>query len=89
MGTYSAVMRPDGTLFGQGQGVLMGAGGEMASWVGQGVGRFNPDGSISYRGALYYQSNTPRWSRLNGTTGVYEHDAAADGSVKTKTWEWK
>lgn len=37
-GTYWAVLRPDGTLYGEGQGILMGKGGEMATWVGQGNG---------------------------------------------------
>ena len=36
--TYESELRPDGTLFGTGQGVYMGAGGEMATWTGQGVG---------------------------------------------------
>jgi hypothetical protein len=37
-GTYVATMRPDGTLYGEGQGILMGKGGETATWTGQGVG---------------------------------------------------
>ena len=35
VGTYWAVVRPDGTLYGEGQGVVMGKGGEMASWGGK------------------------------------------------------
>ena len=31
--TYESELRPDGTLFGTGQGVYMGAGGEMATWT--------------------------------------------------------
>jgi hypothetical protein len=38
LGTYNSQMRPDGTVFGQGQGIVMGAGGEMATWKGHGVG---------------------------------------------------
>ena len=58
-GTYGAGMRGDGTLYGEGQAVVMGKGGEMATWVGQGVGTFKQDGSVSYRGALYDQSASP------------------------------
>src|SRR6185295_4333812 len=53
MGTYWAVVRPDGTLYGEGQGVTMGKNGEMASWRGQGVGQFGKGGAVTYRGALY------------------------------------
>ncbi len=89
MGTYSSVARPDGTLFGQGQGVTMGKGGEMASWVGQGVGRFTANGGISFRGAVYYQSASPAWARLNSVAVRFEHDIAANGETHDQAWEWK
>jgi hypothetical protein len=38
--TYWGVLRPDGYIQGEGQGVIMGSGGEMATWTGNGVGRF-------------------------------------------------
>ena len=88
-GTYAAVMRGDGTLFGEGQGILMGAQGEMATWVGQGVGTVKPDGAVSFRGAIYYQSPTPKWARLNGIAGIYEYEVDAQGNTKAQLWEWK
>jgi len=88
-GTYWSVVRPDGTLYGEGQGVVMGAGGEMASWVGQGVGTIHKDGSVSYRGAVYYQSSAPKWSRLNSVAGVFEHEVDALGNTRSQLWEWK
>ena len=59
--TYVATMRPDGMLYGEGQGVLMGKGGEAATWIGQGIGTMKTDGSIIYRGACYYQIASPAW----------------------------
>jgi hypothetical protein len=47
--TYRGVLRPDGYIQGEGQGVVMGSGGEMATWTGNGVGRFAEGGSISWR----------------------------------------
>ena len=41
-GTYWSVVRPDGTLYGEGQGVVMGKDGDMATWIGQGVGTPSP-----------------------------------------------
>jgi len=66
MGTYITITRPDGTLFGEGQGVVMTDDGEMAAWKGHGVGRFTGHGSaVSWRGARYCQTNSPKLARLN------------------------
>ena len=89
MGTYESIMRADGTLFGQGQGVQMSPQGDHASWVGQGVGTVNEDGGISYRGAIYLDSPSEAWAPLNGVAIVFEYDTSADGSVKGTFWEWK
>jgi hypothetical protein len=88
-GTYQAVVRGNGTLFGEGQGVLMGAKGELASWIGQGVGTFKKDGAVSYRGTIYYQSASPKWSRLNRSAVVFEYEVDAQGNTKGDGWEWK
>ena len=73
LATYVSSMRPDGTVYGEGQGVVRGAGGQMASWVGQGVGTLGRGQAISYRGAIYYQSQSPEWKRLNGVAAVFDH----------------
>ena len=46
-GTYVAAPRADGTLYGEGQGLLMTRDGEMATWKGQGVGKFVGGGAVS------------------------------------------
>ena len=89
IGTYWSVVRADGSLYGEGQGVLMGKGGEAATWVGQGVGAFKPDGGVSYRGAMYYQTATPAWSRLNSVAAVFEFEVDAQGNTRAQLWEWK
>jgi len=88
-GTYWAVMRPDGTLYGEGQGMSMGAGGEVATWVGQGVGTIKKDGAVSYRGALYYQTAAAKWARLNGIAVVFEYEVDAQGNTRSQLYEWK
>ncbi|MBW8830470.1 MAG: hypothetical protein JF606_13750 [Burkholderiales bacterium] len=88
-GTYIATMRPDGTLHGEGQGVLMGKGGEAATWTGQGIGTLKKDGSVSYRGAVYYQSASPAWARLNSIAGVFEYELDSQGNTRVQLWEWK
>jgi hypothetical protein len=87
--TYWAVMRPDGTLYGEGQGIITGAGGEMATWVGQGVGTIKKNGSVSYRGAVYYQTSAQAWMRLNSVAAVFEFDVDGQGNTRAQLWEWK
>jgi len=89
IGTYVSMIRPDGTLFGEGQGVARGKDGAMASWVGQGVGAFKPDGGVSYRGALFYQSPSSQWARLNSVAAIFEFEVDGQGNTKAQIWEWK
>jgi hypothetical protein len=50
VGTYLAVLR-EGVLHGEGQGIVTSKDGQgMASWTGQGVGRFTSPGKVSFRG---------------------------------------
>ncbi len=90
MGTYLSVTRPDGSLHGEGQGVIMTDDGEMASWQGQGVGRFTGHGTaVSWRGAVYYQTESERLGRLNGTAAVFEYDTDENGKTEANFFEWK
>lgn len=88
-GTYWAVVRPDGALYGEGQGVVMGRDGDVATWVGQGVGTIGKGGAVSYRGAVYYQTASAKWSRLNTVAAVFEYEVDAQGNSRSQLWEWK
>jgi hypothetical protein len=89
VGTYWSVIRPDGTVYGEGQGVLMGANGEAATWTGAGVGTLKKDGAASYRGAIYFQTATSAWIRLNSVAGLFEFELDTQGNAKSEIWEWK
>jgi hypothetical protein len=90
MGTYISVTRPDGTLFGDGQGVTMTEDGEMATWRGQGVGWFTGrGGAVSYRGAVYFQTTSERLARLNSMAVVFEYESDESGKTTAKDYEWK
>jgi hypothetical protein len=86
--TYCAGIRPDGSLYGEAQGLIIGKD-EQATYKASGVGKLLEGGAVSYRGALYYYSNTPKFSRLNSIAAVFEYEADADGNTKSKLWEWK
>lgn len=87
--TYWSVVRPDGTLYGEGQGIVMSKEGDLATWVGQGVGVINKDGSVSYRGAVYYQTSSPKWLRLNSVASIFEYEVDTEGNTRAQIWEWK
>jgi hypothetical protein len=89
IGTYSSQVRPGGFLFGEGQGVIMTKDGDGVSWVGQGTGHFKPTGGVSFRGAVYYETASPKLARLNGMAVIYEHETDASDNCSTKYWEWK
>jgi hypothetical protein len=88
-GTYWSVVRPDGTLYGEGQGIVMGKEGDLGTWTGQGVGTIKKDGAVSYRGAVYYQSSSARWSRLNSVAAIFEYEIDTQGNTRSQLWEWK
>jgi quercetin dioxygenase-like cupin family protein len=90
IGTYSAVTRPDGLLYGEGQGMITTKDGETAIWKGNGVGRPTGRGSaVSWRGAVYYQTSADHLKRLNGVAGIFEHEADENGNTIGRTYEWK
>jgi hypothetical protein len=67
----------------------MGKGGEMATWTGQGVGTSTKNGGVSFRGAIYLYSSSPKWQRLNAVAGVFEYEVDANDRFKGTIWEWK
>src|SRR5262249_27442123 len=87
--TYCAGIRPDGSLYGEAQGLVVGKAGEQATFRAQGVGRLLDGGAVSYRGASYYYSESPKLKRLNAIATVFEYEADSDGNTKSKLWEWK
>jgi hypothetical protein len=87
--TYWSEARPDGSLYGEGQAVVITQDGETATWRGQGVGKFLDGGAVSYRGAVYYSTASPKLARLNTVAVVFEFEVDANGNTREKSWEWK
>jgi hypothetical protein len=89
MGTYTSVIRPDGSVHGSGQGISMTEDGEAATWTGTGVGHFGPGGSVSYRGMLFFSTTSKKLARLNNACAAFEYEVDAKGGTVSKIWEWK
>ena len=88
-GTYWSELRADGTLYGEGQGVVMSKEGDIGTWKGSGVGTPTNDGGVRYRGAIYMQTTSPKWARLTSAALVFEHDVDAQGNSRSQFSEWK
>ena len=88
-GTYTSVVRADGTMHGEGKGAMFTADGEMIAWTGSGQGKLGPGGSVSYRGILYFQTSSQKLARLNSAPGVFEYEVDPEGKTRNKVWEWK
>jgi hypothetical protein len=89
MGTYTSVIRPDGSILGQGQGLSLTEDGEAITWTGTGVGKFGPGGAVSYRGMLFFQTASQKLARVNNACGAFEYEVDASGNTLSKIWEWK
>jgi hypothetical protein len=89
IGTYTSEVRPDGTIFGEGQGVIVTADGGMVSWKGMGTGVFRQGGAVGYRGSIHYFTASANLARLNSIAGVFEFEVDAEGNTHGKIWEWK
>jgi hypothetical protein len=88
-GSYTSVVRADGSVYGEGQGGVFTADGDMVAWKGSGQGKFGPGGSVSYRGILYFQTASQKLARLNSAPGVFEYEVDPEGKTRMKIWEWK
>jgi hypothetical protein len=89
MVTYTGRLRADGIIAGEGRGVLMGKGGEHATFTAQGVGKFTQNGGVSWRGMSFIQSAHPKWSRVNGIPAAWEYELDAQGNGHGTLHEWK
>src|SRR5438552_2901237 len=72
IGTYWSESRPDGSLYGEGQGVVLLQNGENATWKGAGAGTIKPGGAVSYRGPVYYSTASAALARRNKDAAVVE-----------------
>ncbi|MGA1981977.1 MAG: hypothetical protein ABSG84_05860 [Acidobacteriaceae bacterium] len=88
-GTYTSVIRADGSIFGEGLGLIMTQEGDGITWTGTGVGKFLPTGAISYRGMLFLRTTSVKLAGLNNACAAFEYEVAADATTTSKTWEWK
>jgi hypothetical protein len=91
IGTYWSSPRPDGVMYGEGQGVINTKdGSEMATWTGQGIGRFTSQGKMRFIGSIFFRtSSNGKLAFFNNLVGIFEFEADEQGNTSTKVWELK
>jgi hypothetical protein len=88
--TYWSKTRSDGSIHGEGKGIMTTKDGDVVNLIGNGAAKSRgSDGSVHYRGAIYFHTTSQKLSKLNGATGVHEYDVDAEGNTVARVWEWK
>lgn len=89
-GTYVSHALPDGSLYGEGQGIFMSKDGEAVAWKGQGLGILTAQGKVRFRGSLFFSTQSRgKLASMNNIVGVFEHEGDMEGNISSKVWEWK
>ena len=88
-GTYTSQIRPDGMVYGEGDGAFLSHDGDPVAYKASGLGRIREGGALSYRGIAYYKTTSQKLARLNTVPGVFEWEAEANGDIHGKIWEWR
>jgi hypothetical protein len=88
-GTYVQTVRPGGVLHGEAHNVMITANGEVADWLGGGVGRPTGPGFKSTYGAYgRFDSAHGALARLEAVATAIEYAVEEDGSYRWQMWEW-
>ena len=88
--TYVASPSSKGILHGIGRGVINTQDGEIATFTGEGIGRFDASGLLTWRGAIFFHTSSEgKLEFLNNKVGVFEAQVYSQGNFADKTWEWE
>jgi hypothetical protein len=88
--TYVASPSSKGILHGIGKGVINTQDGEIATFTGEGIGRFDASGLLTWRGAIFFHTSSDgKLEFLNNKVGVFEAQVDSQGNFTDKTWEWE
>jgi hypothetical protein len=90
LGSYTAEVRSDQTLTGDGHGVIITEDGDFVTWHGTGLGTLNgPGQGFSWNIAVHYKTSAPRLARLNNVIGLLEYITVDGVKSEMKTYQWK
>ncbi len=87
-GTFWAIIKEDGGLYGEGQGVIFTNDGEIVTYTAQGIGKIKGKGA-EWRVSVFFDTSSEKLARLNNIMGISEHEIDDEGNTIEKIWEWK
>ena len=88
--TYIAGPTSKGVIHGIGKGVINTQDGDIATFTGEGIGRFDTSSVLKWRGAIFFHTNSiGKLEFLNDVVGIFEAEVDTSGNFTDKTWEWK
>ncbi len=88
--TYTQLTRPDGSIYGQGQGVMTTQDGDVLHLIGHGSAKTPPPGGTTlFRVMVHFHTASDKYADLNGSAAAGEYDVDSDGNTVNKFWEWK
>lgn len=87
IGTFWAIMKPDGTFYGDGKGIDTANNGEMATWTTQGIGNVTSDNKIRLQGSVFHNANPQGELKfLNNKVGYIQVEINSQGKSSSKFW---
>lgn len=90
LGTYSATLYTNGSLYGEGNGISTTTNGEFVTWTAIGKGNTNPQGDIRFEGSLFLRTaSTGELSYLNNKVAFFEYQVDGQGNTSAEVWEVK
>ena len=88
--TYNTLTRPDGSMYGEGLGIMTTQDGDVIALTGHGSAKAVGAGETTrFRTMLHAHSASAKYADLNSIGLVGEYDVAPSGSATNKNWEWK
>ena len=86
IGTFWEMIKEDGSLYGEGQGVMMSNEGEIVTWEAQGLGKTKGKGA-EWRVSVFFNTHSIKLSHLNNIMGIVVFEIDDEGNTKEKVWE--
>lgn len=90
--TFWSEQQKDGSIYAQGQGVLMLKDDRtaIATWIRKGIAHYHNQTRRDV-GSVFFRSSKDdnKLAFLNNIVGVFEYEILEEGTSKGKIWEWK
>jgi hypothetical protein len=89
--TFWSAQQKDGSIYAQGQSVLMlkDDRAATATWIGKGIAHYHDQIRRDVGSVFFRSSNNDKLAFLNNMVGVFEYEILEEGTSKGKIWEWK